>query len=422
MTRILIPLLALSYLCFMAGALLTYQHTFPYGLLNQSYKSYLAMQERATILERMEAQKVHDTGANPVTTHLPGAYDGYTVYSMYGSSIARLVDMDGRVVHTWQLKDSTDVPPENINWFDMHAFPNGDLLVVEEYEGGFPYGFGVRKIDKDSKTIWKTLIRANHAANIADDGRIAIVWHRMTDNKSMNLPDSDENILEDMAGILDENGNVLDTVSLTKLLSDHTDLPFKPKPHQESWDPVHSNSAMLLDSTLAPSFPMFKPGSLLVSIRNGNALAIIDMQKKELTALETGPWRGQHDAQFTPGGTIIMFDNYGMKPMHIRDGEREDGRSRIVSYNPATEESLTLYGDREGEEFFSVQRGRVKILPNKNLLITESDNGRVFEINPERKIVWEFNNPFANTTGVRARIQSAKRYAYDYFQFLGKTP
>jgi hypothetical protein len=31
--------------------------------------------------------------------------------------------------------------------------------------------------------------------------------------------------------------------------------------------------------------------------------------------------------------------------------------------------------------------------PNDNALITESDNGRAFEVTPDGTIVWEFYNP-----------------------------
>jgi hypothetical protein len=35
----------------------------------------------------------------------------------------------------------------------------------------------------------------------------------------------------------------------------------------------------------------------------------------------------------------------------------------------------------------------VAVLPNGNVLVTESDNGRAFELSGDGEIVWEFYNP-----------------------------
>ena len=42
---------------------------------------------------------------------------------------------------------------------------------------------------------------------------------------------------------------------------------------------------------------------------------------------------------------------------------------------------------------YSAACGVSQRLPNGNTLITESDNGRAFEVTPDSEIVWEFYNP-----------------------------
>ena len=44
------------------------------------------------------------------------------------------------------------------------------------------------------------------------------------------------------------------------------------------------------------------------------------------------------------------------------------------------------------EDFFSKARGGAQQLPNGNVLITETDKGRAFEVTLEGEIVWEFYN------------------------------
>ena len=69
------------------------------------------------------------------------------------------------------------------------------------------------------------------------------------------------------------------------------------------------------------------------------------------------------------------------------------GPSRVIEFDPVTQEIAWSYdGDRDGP-FYSKTGGTSERLENGNTLITESDNGRVFEVTPDRKIVWEYRNP-----------------------------
>ena len=38
----------------------------------------------------------------------------------------------------------------------------------------------------------------------------------------------------------------------------------------------------------------------------------------------------------------------------------------------------------------------MQVLPNGNFFITESDKNHVFELTPDKKIVWEYYGPFFN--------------------------
>ena len=47
----------------------------------------------------------------------------------------------------------------------------------------------------------------------------------------------------------------------------------------------------------------------------------------------------------------------------------------------------------EPQSFYSMARGANQRLANGNTLVTESDDGRLFEITSEGEVVWEFLNP-----------------------------
>jgi hypothetical protein len=88
-------------------------------------------------------------------------------------------------------------------------------------------------------------------------------------------------------------------------------------------------------------------------------------------------------------------------------------------------------------DFFTRGQGSAQILPNGNLFICESDEGRFFEVNPDGEVVWEYINPVTDTGPLgkfeeiplgrydqtRARTNQtfrAKRYPSDYSSFSGR--
>ena len=81
-----------------------------------------------------------------------------------------------------------------------------------------------------------------------------------------------------------------------------------------------------------------------------------------------------------PGaGNILLFDN-GVGKMRRYSIARE-----II---PPTKKLAWSYSDPSG--FYSKAAGRVQRLRNGNTLISEDRSGRVFEVNPEKEVVWEF--------------------------------
>ena len=80
----------------------------------------------------------------------------------------------------------------------------------------------------------------------------------------------------------------------------------------------------------------------------------------------------------------MIFDN-GLKKRRY---------SKILEFSLQDQLINWEYKADPPQSFFSHKRGAVDILPNGNLLITESFKGRVFEYSPSGEIVWEFYNPF----------------------------
>jgi len=96
-----------------------------------------------------------------------------------------------------------------------------------------------------------------------------------------------------------------------------------------------------------------------------------------------------------PGaGNILIFDN----------GGRKRKSSVALEINPITKEVVWAY--ENGFEFYSRAGASLQRLPNGNTFISEDVRGRVFEVTPDKKIVWEIKSSHY--------INRAGRYAPNY--------
>ncbi|MFH1690641.1 MAG: arylsulfotransferase family protein, partial [Candidatus Eisenbacteria bacterium] len=137
-------------------------------------------------------------------------------------------------------------------------------------------------------------------------------------------------------------------------------------------------------------------------IRNMECLAVIDPVAKAVVWVNGERWQRQHEARVMPNGHVLLFDN-----------RSREGRSRVVEYDVVDDEIVWSYS---AEDFFSKGTGAQQLLPNGNVLVTESQKGRVFEVTREGRVVWEFWNPSLMEDGETiVRVTRAIRLPYDYF-------
>jgi hypothetical protein len=160
---------------------------------------------------------------------------------------------------------------------------------------------------------------------------------------------------------------------------------------------------------------MFEAGDLLVSLRNLNLLMVVDPRTRRVKWSRIGSFLRQHDPDFLPSGRIALFDN-----RRDAGGSRRFGGSRILAIDPGAGRKVTLYGGRPGEHFYTDTQGDQQLLGSGNILVTESNEGRVFEVGPDRNVVWSYVNRW--TTGPVGVVTHASRYPSDYLDESPKEP
>ncbi len=318
---------------------------------------------------------------------------GYNFYCTRSSGEAFVLDMNGCVVHQWKY------PPKKGAGSD-HALmlENGDLLVVKKFDE-------LIRLDWDSNTIWRRKLRVHHDVSLAPDSSIYTILRGHETHRGMRVwfdtiahltPEGQElrrwstyDHLVDLQRSLDTR-SFLDTVldsamggrSPGKKLSNEVKKAIAD--HRYNFDYFHINTVNLLPATsLGDRDQRFRAGNLLVCFRNVNQIAVLEKDTyRILWVWGEGQLEWPHHPAMLGNGHMLIFDN-GV--------ERE--YSRVVELDPVSGAIVWEYMAEFPEDFFSYARGSVQRLANGNTLISESDNGRVFEVTRGGEVVWIWLNP-----------------------------
>ena len=306
---------------------------------------------------------------------------GLNLFSSGHAAEAVLMDRDGQVLHRWRyplrrLWPDLAADPDNAKleyWRRVRLFPNGDLLAIYE-------GFGIVKLDARSNVLWSHRGGIHHDLDVLPNGDI---WVLDRDGKLLPRINPEKGVLEDFATLLDPQGRVLRRISILESFERSRWASLLSRIPPDGGDIFHTNTIEVLDGRFAARNPAFRKGNLLISVLKLDTLAVLDPDRAEIVWAQTGSWRRQHQPTLLADGRMLLFDNTG--PGH--------GRSRVIELDPLSGEILWQFGGTPEVDFFSKTLGSCERLANGNTLITESENGRAFEVTRDGRIVWEFNNP-----------------------------
>jgi hypothetical protein len=436
----LLGLVGLSYLC---GAAVMFFRLPTSDFIHKSLTGAQAWQERGrpqttprTSSDPMEQEKVRVDKADKT-------YDGFTLYTTTEASRATLIDMRGETVHQWALPFSKAWPraphirfpvsDAQVNWFRCHLYPNGDLLAIYVCDVDTPYGYGLVKLNKDSQLLWKYPGRVHHAVDVAEDGTLYTLSQKLERKPLAGMEFLPSPYIADSLVVLSPEGEELKTIPILEMfrrspyalmvsliakslapesLSPADELsppPIRIATQGSSSDPfskgdfIHANSVRVLSRALAPKFPLFKPGQVLISLRNLDILAVVDTHTESVVWAARGIWRLQHDPEFLENGHLLLYDNSG------------SGKGcRVLEYDPVAQAIPWAYDSENATPFRAEYRGMKQRLPNRNTLIVDPDHLRIFEVTFDKELVWESFCPHV----AAAALNSAQRYGPDELTFL----
>lgn len=290
---------------------------------------------------------------------------------------AHLIDEDGRVRWRWRYPFPRAFPnrrvlPDNRFWRRARLLPDGSVVAL--FQNG-----GVVRVDRRSRLLWATRSPAYNDLFVTRHGTVLTLVKEVAEPGSTGSP----RILDDHLVELNlETGREQRRISILDALRRSPWAPLVPESPTEA-DVLHSNGIARLGPDRGSAPPPFEPGTVLLSFRHLDTVALLDPERERILWARRGPWRAQHAPLLDGEGRLLLFDNSGGR----------GGGARVIRFDPSREAIVWQFPPEGEPALQSPMAGSVQLLPRDHLLITESARGRALEVTPGREIVWEFRSP-----------------------------
>lgn len=308
---------------------------------------------------------------------------------------ARVVDMQGMTVHSW-----------NINWFDIwpdpqhvrladrpKSSPGGHIHgIVMLRDGSIVFNFeklAMVRMGLCGEIIWKLPYRTHHSVFEDEEGNLWASGLKVHEQQLEKYPKHIAPVYETTIVKISPDGEILREISVFDLLADQDlrawlHMSGDKKGNSVSLDALHLNDVEIFPAGMKSS--IFSPGDIMLSLRNIHTVLVIDPVDLQIKFWKTGGFVRQHDPDFITDGKIAIFDN---NHIGLDSGTQQ---SRIVVIEPETGASEIVYTGNPTEPFYTKIMGKQQWLPDGDVLLTDSINGRAIQINPNGEIVWEYVN------------------------------
>lgn len=255
----------------------------------------------------------------------------------------------------------------------MHPLlmPDGGLVIHDSSP--------LARVDACGKVEWVIDGIFHHSVERDADGAIWAVY-RFPNPRQPNVaatfddeaiakisPDGKPLMLRRIADILDANG-----------LSEG----WRGHPYVD--DPFHLNEVrpILADG------PYWKRGDLLLSLRNMSMLLLYRPSTGRILWSKQGPWAMQHDIEVVDSHRIAVFDNHWR--FAAPEGE-VDGTNRIPVFDFATGRvSYPYAAGTARNQIVTRAQGRATPLANGDVMIEETERGRLLRMAPDGTIRWRY--------------------------------
>ncbi|TAI48584.1 arylsulfotransferase family protein [Flagellimonas allohymeniacidonis] len=276
-------------------------------------------------------------------------------------------------------------PARDSDLYFMHAYMDSDSSLYFTAQ----LTSLLAKIDKNSELVWLKNDQVYHHTIEGDlEDNLYLCTRPFISKEYDFLPGEHDayktTLMDDHITIINKNtGEESFSKSVIQILVDNGYLDMLLYKGQTISDPIHLNDVQpaLYDSD------HWRKGDLLVSCRNISVVFLYRPETNKIIWLQHGPWYNQHDADFYGDDGIVVFGND-----IIREESRVDPRltttnlsfskarpnNQAYLYSFSKDSISTPYAQLfEKEKIRTITSGRCDILPNGDIFVEETNNGRI---------------------------------------------
>ncbi|MGH7872485.1 MAG: aryl-sulfate sulfotransferase [Candidatus Binatia bacterium] len=331
---------------------------------------------------------------------------GFTLFApQSGSGKVYLIDIDGEVIHTWQMP----YPPGNYGFLTDRGtlFYNGKVtegsnrfISHQPWKGG-----AVLEADWKGRVLWEVRHPDHHHDGIRlRNGNVLLLClsplpKDLVPKIRGGIPGTEHTgeIYADYLVEMTTDGGVVWEWRTWEHLDPETDRITAIQERRKEW--THGNGIAELPN-----------GNIVVSFRTISTVIIIERKTGQIIwKLGAPPLCGQHAPTPLPNGNLLLFDNGPHRLDHPMPF------SRVIEVELATKQIVWKYQESKESDFFSPRVSNAQRLANGNTLICEGVFGRIFEVTYVGEIIWEFVNPYfgEEPNEPNNRVFRAYRYSAD---------
>ena len=382
----------------------------PYNTIQEIYTAAEDLMKFGEVVPKNRLVKIPDDSSREhfVIKNYESMMEGYYIFlgwdDLNKNYSARLYNHNGEHLHTWALDYKALDSDGPLNKSDgPHGFKvlrDGSIIV------NFDDGDVLARVDSCGEPVWAKQGVYHHSLQEAEDGSF---WTWLGDRTSRGHYHYLVNFDPETGATIKKIGLIEDLIqnmgaesAIFLIRPDYPFERFEKNPSSLEKDLLHPNDIDVLYSDLAPMFPEFEAGDLLISFLKINLVAVLDPDDLLIKWWSHGPWMWPHDPDFLHDGKISVYNN-----------NKDLGRSEIIKIDPQTREISNdlFYGD---VRFYSASMGKHQYLPNGNVLIVVPDEGRILVVSSTGQKIMEYNNISA-TVDYNGHVANGLWVPLDYF-------
>jgi len=317
---------------------------------------------------------------------------GTIVYFTFAENRLVTVNTSGKITSsfTHPINDSN-----NLNFYRPCKPDQGGFICTLSDKSDLKNKRSIGLVDSKGNVVWSTTpLPLSHDFHKVDDNQIfSIIRENEKMSSDQNIDISNNVIVE-----MDKTGKILWRWSVIEHLSNFN------KSSQElakiaaakNGNPFHINSIQYVNSDFVNT--IFNEPVIVLSSRTMDLTFFVGYKSGKVVYELEGLTKGQHNAQIIEPNLqgenhLLIFDNQNNHLNRI-----PYGNSRVIEVDIIEKKIIWSYEAKSSQPiFFTPIVGSAQRLNNGNTLICQGYYGRIFEIDAQGNIVWDFINPFINT-------------------------